>query len=641
MNLAAFLFSTVTVLMHAYMESDRQSDLSKTLSEIKDDINFPRPERFDFIIVGGGAAGCTLAGMLAEHFTVLLLEKGGSAPPTARNLFLQRFVARDPVVNDFFYSSPQSNMSLGNGWGGQPGVHRMVIGKMLGGSQSHNAFKYSRGSQHDYNYYATVTGDDSWSWENMKKYFLSIENFDSSQKFVNESNRAHMGTSGPVLLDSSYETNAAGLVEAWFEAGRNLGYEPGDPNGERQHIGFTALHRTIRNGERQTAYNAFVEPLERANNPNLVIRRYSFVEEILFNSSTSLVAEGVRYKRHGFAQIALARREVIVSSGAHASPLLLMRSGIGPADVLNEANIPVRANLAVGKNLKAHVCVEPFFTVWNPPTGVFLRIQQSEYLDELDTYLQTERTGAFSQANTTAGNAFLVTSIARERNESDWSDLQIVITPRIPLEDETPIWVGLPIILNRIDSVGELRFNTAAYQQPTWDDSDLAIVDYKMYSAPIDMEKHLEGLKLGFTLLEETEPFKSMNFTWRNPQFPACDEFPYRSDDYWRCYIQHDTISYYHDVGTCKMGNDDEAIVDSKFRVRGGIQKLRVVDASIFPQPINSNIQASVMVIAAKASDEIIQQYNGQGSGANMNLLKGRNFFIILVVISILRWLTV
>lgn len=97
-----------------------------------------------------------------------------------------------------------------------------------------------------------------------------------------------------------------------------------------------------------------------------------------------------------------------------------------------------------------------------------------------------------------AANAFLVTSIARERNESEWSDLQIVITPRIPLEDETPIWVGLPIILNRIDSVGELRFNAAAYQQPTWDDSDLAIVDYKMYSsAPIDMEKHLEGLKLG------------------------------------------------------------------------------------------------------------------------------------------------
>lgn len=102
------------------------------------------------------------------------------------------------------------------------------------------------------------------------------------------------------------------------------------------------MHRTIRNGERQTAYNAYVEPLERANNPNLVVRRYSFVEEILFDSPTSLTAEGVRYKRHGFAQIALARKEVIVSSGAHASPLLLFRSGIGPADVLSEANIPTR-----------------------------------------------------------------------------------------------------------------------------------------------------------------------------------------------------------------------------------------------------------------------------------------------------------
>lgn len=90
----------------------------------------------------------------------------------------------------------------------------------------------------------------------------------------------------------------------------------------------------------------------------------------------------------------------------------------------------------------------------------------------------------------------------------------------------------------------------------------------------------------GFHLLEETEPFKSMNFTWRNPQFPACEQFAYRSDEYWRCYIQHDTISYYHDVGTCKMGIDDEAVVDSKFRVRGGIEKLRVVDASIFPQPM-------------------------------------------------------
>lgn len=90
-----------------------------------------------------------------------------------------------------------------------------------------------------------------------------------------------------------------------------------------------------------------------------------------------------------------------------------------------------------------------------------------------------------------------MTEIAKERNESDWSDLQIVITPRIPLEDETPIWVGLPIILNRIDSVGELRFDTVEYKKPTWDDSHLAIVDYKMYSAPADMEKHLEGLKLG------------------------------------------------------------------------------------------------------------------------------------------------
>lgn len=105
-------------------------------------------------------------------------------------------------------------------------------------------------------------------------------------------------------------------------------------------------------------------------------------------------------------------------------------------------------------------------------------------------------------------NAFLVTSVARERNESDWSDLQIVITPRIPLEDETPIWVGLPIILNRIDSVGELRFNAVAYQQPTWDDSDLAIVDYKMYSsAPIDMEKHLEGLKIGKVLKKFSSVF--------------------------------------------------------------------------------------------------------------------------------------
>lgn len=523
-----------------------------------------------------------MAGKLAEKHTVLLLEKGGSVPPSATNIFLQRFIARDPIINDFYFSTPQTNMHLRNG-----GVHRMVVGKMMGGSQSHNNFKYSRGSPHDYDYYANVSQDESWNWQNIKRHFMALENFDAQQQFVDERNREHMGTDGPILLDSSYGTNAPKLVEAWFEAGRNLGYESGDPNGESGFIGFTALHRTVRNGERQSAYKALIEPMEKSQHPNLRVEKYSFVDEILINPVTR-VAEGVRYKKHGFAQIAMANNEVIVSAGAHASPMLLIRSGVGPSDVLNEAGIRVHSDLPVGKNLRAHVCVEPFFTVLTPPPDVFVTINDADYIGEIEEYLKTERGSAFAQANTTAANAWLVTSIAKERGEGDWSDLQIVITPRIPQEDGTPVWVGVPVILNRLDSVGEIRFNVQAFLEDNWDDSDLALVDYQMYaSGPADMQKHLEGLKLAFQLIEDTEPFRSMNFSFRRPELPACDTLPYRSDEYWICYIEHETISYYHDVGTCKMGaaSDQSTVVDPKFRVKG-IDRLRVVDASIFPQPM-------------------------------------------------------
>ncbi|KAJ6632759.1 Glucose dehydrogenase [FAD, quinone], partial [Pseudolycoriella hygida] len=621
MNLAAFIFGTATVLMHHYMENDRQEDLSKTLTEIREDIGFPRPQYYDFIIVGAGAAGCMLAGKLAQHHTVLLLEKGGSAPPSARNLFLQRFVARDPTTNDFFFSVPQTHMSLTNS-----GIHRMVVGKMMGGSQSHNNFKYSRGSPHDYNYYANVTNDESWNWQNIKRHFLALENFDAKQQFVDEANRAHMGTDGPILLDSSYLTNAPGLIDAWFEAGRALNYSITDPNGENQ-IGFTPLHRTIRNGERQSAYVALVEPMEKAGHPNLKVQKYSHVDEIIINPVT-LVAEGVRYKKHGFAQIAMANKEVIVSAGTHSSPMLLIRSGIGPRATLEEAQIRVLSDLPVGKNLKAHVCVEPFFTVLNAPPDVFVTLNDSDYISNIEKYLQPERESAFAQANTTAGNAWLVTSVAKQRNEGDWSDLQIVMTPRIPQEEGTPVWVGVPVIINRLDSVGEIRFNVNAYRQGIWDDPDLALVDYQMYlSGPADMTKHLEGLKLAFELVEETEPFKSMNFSFRRPNLPACDTLEFRSDAYWVCYIEHETISYYHDVGTCKMGadNDPTAVLDSRLRVKG-IERLRVVDASIFPQPINGNIQASVMVIASKAAEDILTEY---GASSDSITITGRWLLVV------------
>ncbi|KAG4071087.1 hypothetical protein HA402_013401 [Bradysia odoriphaga] len=541
--------------------------------------------------VGGGTAGCVLAGRLSKEYdlgSVLLLEAGGSPPPAAVVPHFAEVVGLDPDINNFFNSVPMTNASLKNG-----GIVINHTGKMLGGSGSHNEMVHSRGSPKDFDNWAEITGDESWTYANVLQYFKKSETFVAEQ-YGNENLEDFYGTNGPLTIDSNHSP----MIPMWFEAGRELGFESGDPNGFQKE-GFTTFNMAINKGRRSSTYSEYVENWEKnpLNNGKLTVIRYATVNEVLMDENNR--AYGVTYNRHGIPQIAHASKEIILSAGAFQSPMILMKSGIGPADVLQEAGIPVKVALeAVGKDISEHVSVTLPFVVND--TTPFIHVNANETEIILENYhngygvLATRHEGA---------QCFIRSSKA----EPDWPDVWIASHPTLAIDNEPQV-VRMYVVLGRPQSRGEYTMNTTAYKDGIRDDEQLALIDYKLMTHDDDVDAMIEGIKMTFNIMENTNSFRDIDATYAESPEEACNEFEYRSDAYWKCYIQQNTISWIHMVGTCRMGPDsdtsNDSVVDSKLRVRG-VENLRIIDASIMPAVTNANINAPIVMIAEKAAHEI------------------------------------
>lgn len=450
----------------------------------------------------------------------------------------------------------------------------MPQGRVLGGSSAINYLIYIRGNRRDYDQWASI-GNTGWSYDGVLPYFVKAEN---NQSIFD---RYH-GTLGPLVVSSHPPGNP--LVERYFSAAQEAGipYNP-DFNGEFQE-GCGPLQATLAQGVRCSAAKAYLHPARSRS--NLTVLTYAFATRLLFEGTRAV---GVEYLRFGQLEQAKAACEVSLSSGALGSPQLLMLSGIGPKAELARLGIAVRQHLpGVGRNLQDHMYTRVRCEINQPLTYAALPSEQkaaaySEY--------EARHSGPLASNFLEAG-AFI-----KSDPQEEYPGLQMfflsMLPPDYPEAGATNRHgVTFTAYINRPLSRGKVRLASA-------DPLDRPIIDPNYLSEPDDMRCAIAGVRWNLRILYG----KAFDDTRGVEVAPGHD---LGSDADIESFVRRTTSTTWHPSGTCKMGNDDMAVVDSSLLVRG-IARLRVVDASIMPAIVSGNTNAPTITIGEKAADLIRQ----------------------------------
>lgn len=529
---------------------------------------------YDYIIVGAGSAGCVLANRLSANpnTKVLLLEAGGRDwnPFIHMPAGLARLV-NHKAINWNYYTTPQTELN-----------NRKLYwprGKVLGGSSSINAMCYIRGQAEDYDHWETL-GNSGWGFNDVLPYFIKAE---TNSRGAN----SYHGQDGPLSVSDLRHTNK--LSHAFIKAGKQLGH-PHNPdfNGARQD-GFGFYQVTQRNGRRCSSAAAYLDPAKERDNLTILLRAQ--VQQLLFDGQR---IRGLRYRHQG-KDVECEAGEVLLCCGAINSPQTLLLSGIGPAEHLQEHGITVQHDLpGVGANLQDHLDVCVLQTSTQPVTYD----QPNEIAIGLNYWLTH---GGVGSSNVAESGAFIATELATDGRP----DVQMHFVPaqlddhgrnRLPGHGFT-----LHACYLRPRSRGHIRLQSA-------DPSQAPLIDPKYLSDPHDAQVMLAATRLS------REVFAAPAFSeFRGPEiFPGKAN---QDDASLLEFIRNKAETIYHPVGTCKMGHDDQAVVDSQLRVHG-LSGLRIVDASIMPTLISGNTNAPTMMFAEKIADELQHKTNAQRADA-------------------------
>ena len=517
---------------------------------------------YDYIIVGAGSAGCVLANRLSQDpkTKVLLLEAGGQDTPKEIHMPVAFSKLFKGPCDWAYYTEPEEH--LGN---------RSLYwprGKVLGGSSSLNAMIYIRGHRSNYDHWREM-GNPGWGYSDVLEYFKKSEDQENGAS-------EYHGAGGPLRVSNLRSPNV--LSHAFVESAEQAGFGRNpDFNGALQE-GFGLYQVTQRDGQRHSAAAAFLAPAK--HRPNLKVRTDVQAFDILFEGRRAAL---VSFQQGNGSAQERAEREIILCAGAVGSPQLLMLSGVGPADHLRSLDIPVLCDLpGVGANLQDHPAVPVAFECNQP-----ISLAGAETVTNLLRYLSF-KTGPLT-SNVGEAGGFVKTSPSL-----DAPDLQYHFAPGYFIEH------GFQTIKEHAFTFGPTLLQPHSRGRLALRSSnplDAPSIRANYFADSRDMQRMLEGVKLARSLAA-TGPLGKYVKRELLPG-PAAKE-----DAAVRAHIGRYAETLYHPVGTCKMGTDAAAVVDSELRVRG-VEGLRVVDASVMPTIPGGNTNAPTIMIAEKAADLI------------------------------------